>query len=217
MRMERDELLKALENDLGFVQKYRKKEQEYIDLDSFLERGQVETKDQVMKWILLITLPLGFMLFNLLNPFKEPNNFEDIIGGILVALVIAFILKKKTTWTNEKKLRAIDGELKRLENDYYENSKVPETARGIHKTERFYYYLSSFIADDLKECAKLYHQEQQNDRLISSMEAVSESVWDSSDEIAAQLSQVNKSVKSVNSGIDSVDRSVRAADWNANR
>lgn len=215
--MTRDELLEALESDMGYVQAYRKKEEEYLQKDSFTTRSIRDQKKNKTKWLLLIGLPIGFVLLNAINPFKDPSTFTDIFWGVVIALIASAILNKKEDKTHKAELAGLGNEMQQLEDAYYKNSALPKVSQGIHKTERFYYYVSNFIADDLKECAKLYHQEEQNERIIGSVEEVADSVWDSHSAMAGQLSQVNQSLNSVNRGLSSVNSNLNSVKSNTER
>lgn len=215
--MTRDELLEALEHDMGYVQAYRKKEEEYIQKDSFSTRSILVRKKNKTKWLLLIGLPIGFVLLNAINPFKDPSTFTDIFWGVIIALIVSLVLSKKEDKAYNAELAGLGNEMHQLEDTYYKNSALPSVSQGIYKTERFYYYVSTFIADDLKECAKLFHQEEQNDRIIGSVEEVADSVWDSHSAMAGQLSQVNQSLNSVNRGLSSVNSNLNSVKSNTER
>lgn len=83
-----------------------------------------------------------------------------------MALIVSLVLKRKADKKYKDNLTVVASELEQLKDACHQNLPLPKISQGIYKTERFYYYVSNFIADDLKECAKLFYQEKQNDRLI---------------------------------------------------
>src|SRR5690606_38800503 len=138
------------------------------------------------------------LFFNLINPVRAPDHIGDIFWGVVVAFLILYVLKMKDKKTYEKKLNDLEQELEALEESYYKNSILSLANKNIDKSERFYFYVSNSLADNLKECALLYFQEQQNKELIASMDGVADAVEESNSYIADQLANVNRSVQSVN-------------------
>lgn len=203
--MERSELLETLDNDMKYVNAFRKKEAEWNELNSFEARMQLEDKNKKLKWILVIALPASFLFFNLINPFKAPDHIGDIFWGVVVAFLILYVLKMKDKKTYEKKLNDLEQELEALEESYHKNSILSLANKNIDKSERFYFYVSNSLADNLKECALLYFQEQQNKELIASMDGVADAVEESNSYIADQLANVNRSVQSVNNEVGKVN------------
>lgn len=203
--MERSELLETLDHDMEYVNAFRKKEAEWDKLNSFEARMQLEDKNKKLKWILVVALPASFLFFNLINPFRAPDHIGDIFWGVVVAFLILYVLKMKNKKTYEKKLNNLEQELEALEERYHKNSILSLANKDIDKSERFYFYVSNSLADNLKECALLYFQEQQNKELIASMDGVADAVEESNSYIADQLANVNRSVQSVNNEVGKVN------------
>lgn len=203
--MEKNELLETLDNDMKYVNAFRKKEAEWNGLNSFETRMQLEGKNRKLMWLLLLALPASFLFFNLINPFRAPDHIGDIFWGVVIASLIGYVLKIKGTRAYKKKLNDLKRELEMSEESYHKNSILPLANKTIHKTERFYFYVNNLLADNLKECALLYFQEQQNKQLVASMDGVADTVMESNSYVADQLANVNRSVQSVNNQVGKVN------------
>lgn len=166
--MEKQFLQQEIRATLNITQKYDGMLQEAND-------AIFKYKPIYLKRILLILLSIGFFWID--NNFNL--TFQAVWLGVVVAIVIGiplYITVRIYAWIKHKESLMRFKKLKKHAEHFLESNlervEIPKVFCNTNALNRFTHYLDNFLAENLKECANLYHREQENEKILQGVQTL---------------------------------------------
>jgi|SRR5699024_10091431 len=140
---------------------------------------------------LSIVILMGTLI--LIFSYRSHSAFLLLSGAVLTlvaGLVSIIIVRVKFNKKEKEILNYYDEKIYAIRQYCSNEIQVPLDYCETYILEKFYYYLENLLAETLSDCAKLYFQEENTERMVASHSAMAS-------EIAAGMEEMEKMHKSV--------------------
>lgn len=159
--MERESLQLAIKETLVFTEKYDAMQREAKEVIYMYEATYV-------KRMLLIFLGIGI--------YWVVNDFQLSVGTVFLGALLGtsigipiYMIYRIWTWKKRRDSIKLSNALNEEAENYLEmnlkNALLPQIFCNTHALNRFTFYMDNYIADNLKECANLFHRESEDEKI----------------------------------------------------